>query len=262
MPSANSRHFGNIRKLSSGRFQARYRGPDGRLRSAPNTFARKSEASRWLSLKDAEIAQGDWIAPELSKIRFGEYAQRWMGDRVLKVRTRELYSGLLRNHLLPTFGNVAIGDIGEGDVRHWRKERLVAGPEAERPFGSVTVAKAYRLLHAIFATAIDEDRISRHNPCRIEGAGNEESAEREIISLPWCAAGQVRPGAISRARSAGDVRGPALGRVGRAARENSSTWRAARSGSWKPTQSWTRADSCPRRPSRAQVSGRSRSRRS
>jgi integrase len=124
------------------------------------------------------------IAPELSKIRFGEYAQRWMGDRVLKVRTRELYSGLLRNHLLPTFGTVAMGDIDEGAVRHWRKERLEAGPEADRPFGPVTVAKAYRLLHAIFATAVDQDRIARRNPCRIEGAGNEESDEREIVPLP------------------------------------------------------------------------------
>ena len=33
-----------------------------------------------------------------------------------------------------------------------RKTRLDAGPLAERPFGPVTVAKAYRLLHAILAT--------------------------------------------------------------------------------------------------------------
>jgi hypothetical protein len=30
-----TRSFGSIRKLSSGRWQARYRGPDGLLRSAP-----------------------------------------------------------------------------------------------------------------------------------------------------------------------------------------------------------------------------------
>ena len=107
-----------------------------------------------------------------------------MRDRVLKVRTEELYRGLLRNHLLPTFGDLGMGDIDEGAVRRWRKERLEAGKKAKRPFGPVTVAKAYRLLHAIFTTAVEEDRIIRRNPCRIEGAGKEESEEREIISLP------------------------------------------------------------------------------
>jgi integrase len=48
----------------------------------------------------------------------------------------------------------------------------------------VTVAKAYRLLHAIFATAADQDRIVRRNPCSIDGAGQEDPHEREIVPLP------------------------------------------------------------------------------
>jgi integrase len=114
---------------------------------------------------------------------FGDYAERWISDRVLKVRTEELYRGLLRNHLLPFFGNVSIGDIDEAVVRRRRKERLQAGPTADRPFGPVVVAKAYRLLHAVFTTAAD-DRLVRRNPCRIEGGGREESPERETLSLP------------------------------------------------------------------------------
>jgi hypothetical protein len=60
---------------------------------------------------------------------------------VLKARTRELYAGLLRNHLLPTFGAVSRDRINEAAVRRWRKTRLDAGPLAERPFGPVIVAK-------------------------------------------------------------------------------------------------------------------------
>jgi hypothetical protein len=44
-------------------------------------------------------------------------------------------------------------------------------------------AKAYRLLHAIFQAAVD-DQMVRRNPCRIEGAGKEESPQREVVSLP------------------------------------------------------------------------------
>jgi len=184
MPGIKTRQFGNIRKRSSGRYQARYRAPDGRMLPAPYTFARKSAAARWLTLKEAEIAQGDWLDPDASNMLFELYANQWLRDRVLKIRTAELYRGLLNNHIFPTFGGrTKLGDIDEAAVRRWRKERLDAGPTADRPFGPVTVAKAYRLLHAIFATAAD-DRLVRRNPCRIEGAGKEESPEREIISLP------------------------------------------------------------------------------
>jgi integrase len=177
------RQFGNIRKLSSGRYQARYRGPDGKLRPAPSTFQRKTDAARWLSLKETEISTGEWIAPELGAQEFREYAGLWMRDRVLKARTAELYDGLLTNHLFPAFGDLGLADIDEVTVRRWRKERLETGPKAERPFGPVTVAKAYRLLHAIFETAV-EDRIVARNPCRIAGAGQEESDERVVVPLP------------------------------------------------------------------------------
>jgi hypothetical protein len=153
MAGEKKRQFGNIRKLPSGRYQARYRGPDGQLRSAPVTYERKPDAARWLSLKEAEISKGEWIAPELGARKFREYAEVWMRDRVLKPRTIELYTGLLANHLYPTFAELRLSDIDEAAVRRWRKSRLQAGSTAKRPFGPVTVAKAYRLLHAIFETA-------------------------------------------------------------------------------------------------------------
>jgi Phage integrase SAM-like domain len=51
-------------------------------------------------------------------------------------------------------------------VRQWRKNLLEAGVSA------VTAAKAYRLLKAVFNTAVDDGLICR-NPCRIKGAGQE-----------------------------------------------------------------------------------------
>ena len=130
------------------------------------------------------VTRGDWIAPEMARQDFADYAEQWLRDRVLKVRTWELYRGLLGNHLLPTFGAMAMGEIDEAAVRRWRKERLEAGKTAQRPFGPVTVAKAHRRLHAIFTTAADQDRIVRRNPCSIDGAGKEDSHEREIVPLP------------------------------------------------------------------------------
>jgi integrase len=47
----------------------------------------------------------------------------------------------------------------------------------------VTVAKAYRLLKAVFNTAV-ADGLIRRNPCRIKGAGQERSPERPVLTVP------------------------------------------------------------------------------
>jgi integrase len=152
------------------------------MRAAETTFDSKSAAERWLTLKEAEILHGEWVDPDAGKVLFQEYAAAWVEERDLSERTDELYRGLLRNHILPAFGESAIADIKERQVRRWRKERLTSGPESNPGFGPVTVAKAYRLLHAILSTATDDGDIKR-NPCRIKGAGQEESEERPVLSL-------------------------------------------------------------------------------
>ena len=63
------RRFGRVRKLPSGRYQARYPGPDGVDRAAPQTFATKTDADVWLTMKDAEIHRGDWIDPDAGSSR-------------------------------------------------------------------------------------------------------------------------------------------------------------------------------------------------
>ena len=174
---AGRRRFGRVRQLPSGRWQARYKGPDGIDHPAPNTFESKASADRWLSLQEAEIIRGDWIDPDAGRIDFGNYAATWIEERPgLRPKTIELYRYLLRGHLEPTFGTMLVADIHEPHVRRWRKERLDAGVSA------VTVAKAYRLLKAILNTAAD-DGLIRRNPCRIKGASVERSPERPVLSV-------------------------------------------------------------------------------
>ena len=169
------RRFGNIRKLPSGRYQARYRGPDGLLHAAPGTFRTKRDAERWLVLREAEIHRGEWTNPDRGKVPFKDFATQWIDDRVLKPRTEGLYRSLLRNHLMPTFGRYLLCDITEADVRRWRKERF-------QVVGQSTVAKAYQLLRSILNTAVD-DGLIRRNPCRIKGASTPDTPERPIIPL-------------------------------------------------------------------------------
>src|SRR5581483_6997805 len=66
MPNSKGRRrrFGAIRRLPSGRYQARYPGPDGVIRPADDTFGTKRDAEEWLTRKEAEILQDDWIDPD------------------------------------------------------------------------------------------------------------------------------------------------------------------------------------------------------
>jgi hypothetical protein len=68
---SKKRRFGRVRRLPSGRYQARYSGPDGIDRPAQGTFAAKGEAEVWLTLKEAEILRGDWMDPDAGKVAFG-----------------------------------------------------------------------------------------------------------------------------------------------------------------------------------------------
>lgn len=170
------RTFGAVRKLPSGRYQARYPGPDGVMRPAPDTFTTSRDADDWLAEKRTEIRRGDWQDPDAGAVDFREYALLWVKERRLSQTTEELYHRLLRLHILPAFEGLDLDQITAPRVRSWRSERLDAtGAET-------TVAKSYRLLKAILETAF-EDELIRRNPCRIRGAGKETAAERPVATV-------------------------------------------------------------------------------
>ncbi|HUZ54420.1 MAG TPA: site-specific integrase, partial [Streptosporangiaceae bacterium] len=171
------RRFGAVRELSSGQWQARYKGPDGLMRPADRTFPSKTDAEVWLTLKEAEIRNEDWIDPDAGRVPFAQYAATWIEERPdLRPKTVQLYRYLLRRHLIPGFESKSVADIKEASVRRWRKKLLDA------QVSSVTTAKAYRLLKAIMNTAVD-DGLIRRNPCRIKGAGQEKSPERPVLTI-------------------------------------------------------------------------------
>ena len=175
---ARHRHFGNVRRLPSGRWQARYRGPDGRMRAAPQTFGRKAEAERYLTLIEAQINRGEWTDPERAKITLADYADRWITERAgLRPRTVELYRWLLRRHIRPWLGDVALGKIDTPLVREWRSKLLADGVSVS------ATAKAYRFLRAVLMTATNEDHILPRNPCQVRGADRENAAERPVLTI-------------------------------------------------------------------------------
>lgn len=172
------RRFGTIRALPSGRWQVRYPGPDGRLRSAPQTYEAKKDAERYLTMVEAAMIRDEWVDPRRAKIELGVYAARWIEQRAgLRPRTLQLYRWTLGKHIEPFLGGVQLGRLSTPMIREWRARVLREGVSPGM------AAKAYRLLRAVLWTAVKEDELLTRNPCRIPGADRETPAERPHLTL-------------------------------------------------------------------------------
>ncbi|GAC1330985.1 MAG: site-specific integrase [Mycobacteriales bacterium] len=173
---AGRRRFGRVRQLPSGRWQARYAGPDGRDHPASATFATKTAAARWLAAVETDLSRSLWLDPARGAVSFGSYATEWLAGRGdLKLRTQELYRWLLGKYLLPALAPVPLNRLSPGMVRAWHAAAVRSGSPSP-------TAQAYGLLRAILNTAV-RDEVLLRNPCMLRGAGSYRPAERTVASL-------------------------------------------------------------------------------
>ena len=175
------RDFGSVRRRDSGRWQARYRDPNGRMQT--RMFATKGDATRFLAGVRADLDRGEWFDPNAGRQLLSDYARGWVKTR--RVRGRPLaprtvvqYNWQLDKHILPAIGHLQLRQLTPAVIRDWHgKLTSATGP------GAITAAKCYRLLHSICNSAVDEEEIPR-NPCSIAGAGQETSPERPVATVP------------------------------------------------------------------------------
>lgn len=184
------RQFGSVRRLPSGRWQARY-WHQGRRHDADRTFPTKADASAYLSSQEADIRRGTWIDPRAGHTTLGVYGRTWLAGRTdLEARTQELYKGLLEHHILPTLGSTALSRLTPSQVRAWRVGLPAKIHEASGHDGDATAAKAYRLLSEIMRAAVTDELLVR-NPCRVKGAGKEPGHQAQIVTVTEIAALQA-----------------------------------------------------------------------
>lgn len=207
--------FGSIEKLASGRYRARYR-VDGSWHNAETTFDNLTDARVYLDGVRTDLTRGAWKAPRRAHYSLDDYGTRWIAQRQVKASTRAEYESTWSNHVAPYLGHLRLDKVTPDLVRQWhaqtverlrtrlqeqrdrqeRRERelqkraeqfgQVRSPKppsiATVRDGSATAARAYRLLHSVFATAVEDELLSA-NPCRVRGAGNAKPAERPTLSV-------------------------------------------------------------------------------
>ncbi len=91
--------MGFVRKTPATRHRACWRDPAGTQRS--KTFRTKREANAFLAEVESALNRGTYVAPDAGRLRFAEYAARWMAARNDEKATAARDACIMRNHVAP-----------------------------------------------------------------------------------------------------------------------------------------------------------------
>ena len=149
------RQFGRIRRLPSGRYQARYPNGIGRDLAAPTTFPTKADAAVFLSQVQTDMERGEWRDPRLGLVTFDAWAQQWLTANPAKRSTTPARDRVVLNtHLIPTLGARPLGSITPAHVKG-----CVDAMAAK--LAPTTVRTNVGVLKAVMNAAVDADLLAR-----------------------------------------------------------------------------------------------------
>jgi integrase len=184
MAKNGRRQFGSVRKLPSGRWQARVQLSDGRRITAHRTFGTKTDANLWIDSHRTKAAAGRPHDPERARTSLATFARDWLSHQAhLAPRTREIYRHQLERHVLPEvddivapLGDLALNELTPELIRSWYQALVINHSRS-------VAAKAYVRLRQVLTQAVDDERILR-NPCRIRRGGVEQHNEQRFATVP------------------------------------------------------------------------------
>lgn len=143
--------------------------------AAPQTFATKADAGRFLSTVEADVARGTYVDPRAGRITLNAWAAEWLANDPSKratTRARDEYA--LRVHFLPTLGDRPLSSLTPLDVR--RAVEALAGKVAP-----ATVRTNLGVLRAVLNAAVEADLIAR-SPLRGIKLESAPATERPTLT--------------------------------------------------------------------------------
>ena len=153
---------GSVRRMASGRFQARFYA-EGEMHSADRTFATRTEASDWLAQKRLDLRNGIRTDARAGQARIGDLSREWVDANAsrLKPKTVTTYRNVCNSIICAPadgIGTMPIKDIRFSDLQAWVGRMGRAGRSPSR------VRQALRLVSQVLDTA-RRDGVIAVNPC-------------------------------------------------------------------------------------------------
>ncbi|MGH3517053.1 MAG: tyrosine-type recombinase/integrase [Haloechinothrix sp.] len=165
--------MGFIKQTDTGRWKAFWREPSGVQRS--RTFRVKREASAFLAQVETSKTTGAYVSPHAGRILFGDHARAWMASWNSEETTTARDTSIMRNHVIPKWGDWQLAKIDELSFQTWVAE--LSGKLAR-----ATVAECKRLASGVLRSAV-KNRLIAHNPAddvRVPGRRVRDTDERII----------------------------------------------------------------------------------
>jgi integrase len=163
-----------IHKLPSGRWEVRYRDPNGRSRQL--RFDTRGAAKDHLAKVRTQGNEGSYVAPERGRITFGSWCDEWWATKVdLRARTLARYERDLRLHIRPRFDRRPLAKITKTEVQAWVAEMRASGvPDS-------AVLRRFSVSRSVMVGAIEDDRIVK-SPCRGVNLPQVRRAEIDVLT--------------------------------------------------------------------------------
>jgi integrase len=147
--------MGHIIQTPAGGYRANWRDAAGRQRA--KTFRTKREAGAYLAEVETTLNRGRYVDPHAGRIRFADYARRWLAARNDEITTAARDASIMRNHVVPRWGSTPLAKIDHLAAQQWVTE-------LGETLSPATVTECFRLTSAVMKTAV-RDRLIGHNPC-------------------------------------------------------------------------------------------------
>ena len=173
------RQWGSVRSLASGRYQARYFDPDTRrMVPAPQTFATKGAADRWLAVKRTELDAGTAVDEKACNRPLREWwPGYWRSTQSRKPHTRAGYETAWRLRIEPRFGRMPVRRIKPFHIDDWVADMIEQGLSVSKITESLGVLR--RVLDRVA-----RDRAIATNPCSLRAVSLPKrfQTERPLLS--------------------------------------------------------------------------------
>lgn len=143
----------------TGKHQVRWRDPaTGKERN--RSFIRSTDARAFKRHIEASIDRDEYVDPRLAKTPFSDCAESWFKNKLhLRPGSWHRDESYLRNHVLPAFGDFAVGKIRREHLQTW-----VQGLQ-DKNLAPATIKECARIAKSILDEAVDQ-RLIRESPWR------------------------------------------------------------------------------------------------